>query len=164
MFVTQEKYSTKEVIKITGLELYHLRYYDKLGLFTPSVQSGRYRRKKYSTLDVLVLQTIAALKNKGMPFIRIRKVIELLMEKHGIEKPFHSALDGRHNVRILTDGTESFYLCYNDKEIVEHLKDGGQYMLLDVSDMASDLKDKIRALNVYKRKKNEVRLKKAISA
>ncbi|EKD28455.1 MAG: transcriptional regulator, MerR family, partial [uncultured bacterium] len=163
MFVTQEKYSTKEVIKITGLELYHLRYYDKLGLFTPSVQSGRYRRKKYSTLDVLVLQTIAALKNKGMPFIRIRKVIELLMEKHGIEKPFHSALDGRHNVRILTDGTESFYLCYNDKEIVEHLKDGGQYMLLDVSDMASDLKDKIRALNVYKRKKNEVRLKKAIS-
>lgn len=164
MFIAQDKYSTKEVIKITGLELYHLRYYDKLGLFSPSVQSGRYRRKKYSTLDVLVLQTIAALKNKGMPFIRIRKVIEHLKKQHGLEKPFHAALDGRHNVRILTDGLKNFYLCYNDKEIVEHLKDGGQYMLLDVSDMASDLKDKIRALQVFKRKKGEGRLKKAISA
>ena len=152
------------MITITGLELYHLRYYDKLGLFSPSVQSGRYRRKKYSTLDVLVLQTIAELKNKGMPFIRIRKVIEHLMENHKLEKPFHSALDGRHNVRILTDGTNNFYLCYNDKEVVEHLKTGGQFMLLDVSDMATDLRDKIRAIQVFKQKKTEVRLKKALPA
>ena len=164
MFIVQDKYSTQEVIKITGLELYHLRYYDKLGLFSPSVQSGRYRRKKYSTLDVLVLQTIAELKNKGMPFIRIRHVIDHLKENHKLEKPFHSALDGRHNVRILTDGAENFYLCYNDKEVVEHLKCGGQYMLLDVSDMATDLKDKIRALQVYRLKRGEVRLKKVVSA
>ena len=164
MFITHEQYSTQDVIQITGLELYHLRYYDKLGLFSPSFQNGRYRRKKYSTLDVLVLQTIAGLKLKGMPFIRIRKVIEHLMKNHGLVKPFHSALDGRHNVRILTDGMQNFYLCYNDKEVVEHLKDGGQFMLLDVSDIASDLKDKIRALQVFKRKRGESRLKRAISA
>lgn len=160
MFIIQDKYSTQDVIKITGLELYHLRYYDKLGLFSPSLQSGRYRRKKYSTLDVLVLQTIAELKNKGMPFIRIRKVVEHLSTSHKLEKPFHSALDGRHNIRILTDGSDGFYLCYNDKEVVEHLKNGGQFMLLDVSDMATDLKDKIRALQVYKQKKGEIKLKK----
>jgi len=164
VFLTKDKYSTKEVINITGLELYHLRYYDKLGLFSPSLQNKRYRRKKYSTLDVLVLQTIAALKVKGMPFIRIRKVIEKLRDNHGLEKPFHSALDGRHNVSILTDGLSNFYMCYNDKQIVEHLKGGGQYMLLDVSDMASDLKEKIQALMVFKNKKGEKRLKKAISA
>ena len=33
-------------------------------------------------------------------------------------------------------------------------------MLLDVSDMATDLKDKIRALQVYKQKKGEIKLKK----
>ncbi len=169
MFIASESYAPQDVIKITGLELYHLRYYDKLGLFSPSLQKGRYRRKKYSTLDVLVLQTIAGLKEKGMPFIRIRKVIEHLVKHHGMEKPFHSALDGRHNVRILTDGTKNFYMCYNDKEVVEHLKGGGQFMLLDVSDIATDLKDKIRALQVYKtndlrRKKSEVRIKSALSA
>lgn len=164
MFIAKDKYSTKEVISLTGLELYHLRYYDKLGLFSPSIQNGRYRRKKYSTLDVLVLQTISALKNKGMPFIRIRKVIEHLIEQHGLEKPFHSALEGRLNISILTDGTKSFYLCYNDKEVVEHLKDGGQYMLLDVSDIASDLKDRIRALEIYKKKKTEKKIRRALSA
>lgn len=164
MFLTNENYSTQEVIALTGLELYHLRYYDKLGLFSPSVKSGRYQRKKYSTLDVLVLQTIAGLKNKGMPFIRIRKVIEHLMQNHGLEKPFHYVLDGRHNVRILTDGIKSFYLCFNDKEVVEHLKDGGQYMLLDVSDIAADLKEKIRALQVYRKKKAEGKLNSALSA
>lgn len=164
MFISTDHYATKDIIKLTGLELYHLRYYDKLGLFSPSHKSERYERKNYSTLDVLVLQTIAGLKNKGMPFIRIRKVIEHLQKHHGLQKPFHSALDGRHNVRILTDGEKNFYMCYNDKEVVEHLKDGGQYMLLDVSDIASDLKDKIRALQVYKRKKTERRLKRALEA
>ena len=166
MFITNEKYSTQDVIKLTGLELYHLRYYDKLGLFCPSGQGKRYRRKQYLTLDVLVLQTIAGLKNKGMPFIRIRKVIEYLKENHGLDKPFHFALDGRHNVRILTDGIENFYICYNDKDVVEHLKDGGQFMLLDVSDVACDMKDKMRALHVYKMKQRENRLnhKKVVSA
>jgi len=164
LFLAEDSYSTQDVIKLTGLELYHLRYYDKLGMFSPSVKTGRYKRKKYSTLDVLVLQTIAGLKGKGMPFIRIRKVIEHLMKDHGLEKPFHYVLDGRHNVRILTDGEKNFYLCFNDKDVVEHLKDGGQFMLLDVSDIAHDLKDKIRALQQFKKKKSEGRVKKAASA
>lgn len=162
--LTDEEYSTQDVIQITGLESYHLRYYDKLGFFSPSIQNGHYQRKKYSALDTLVLQTISGLKEKGMPFIRIRKVMEYLMKHHSLEKPFHAVLDGRQNVRILTDGVKNFYLCYNDKEVVEHLKGGGQYLLLDVSDVAMDLKDKLKALHLYKRKKSESKLRKILSA
>ncbi|MBN2143082.1 MAG: hypothetical protein JW774_00515, partial [Candidatus Aureabacteria bacterium] len=93
-----------------------------------------------------------------------RKVMEYLMKHHSLEKPFHAVLDGRQNVRILTDGVKNFYLCYNDKEVVEHLKGGGQYLLLDVSDVAMDLKDKLKALHLYKRKKSESKLRKILSA
>ena len=153
MLLDKNSYSTQEIVKLTGLELHHLRYYDMLEIFSPSVQSSRYRRKKYSALDVLVLQAISALKSKGMPFIRIRKVIENLKRHYGLKKPFHSALDGRQNITILTDGLRDFYICFNDHEVVEHLKAGGQYMLLDVSDIACDLKDKIHALQMYKKKR-----------
>ena len=156
-------YSTQEVVKLTGLEQHHLRYYDMLNIFPPSVQNSHYKRKKYSALDVLVLQAISALKDKGMPFIRIRKVIENLQRHYGLKKPFHSALDGRQNITILTDGIGEFFICFNDHEVVEHLKAGGQYMLLDVSDIACDLKEKIRALQMYKKKRAQKLLKKAAS-
>ena len=162
-FLDKTTYSTQEVVKLTGLEHHHLRYYDKLKIFSPSIQSKRYKRKKYSTLDVLVLQAIAALKDKGMPFIRIRKVIENLQRHYGLKKPFHSALDGRQNITILTDGIKNFYICFNDHEVVEHLKAGGQFMLLDVSDIACDLKEKIRALQIYKKKRAQKRAKKTIA-
>jgi DNA-binding transcriptional MerR regulator len=161
MLLDKTNYSTLEVVKLTALEHHHLRYYDKLQIFSPSIQSTRYKRKKYSSLDVLVLQSISALKQKGMPFIRIRKVIESLKEHYGLKKPFHAALDGRQNITILTDGMRDFYICFNDHEVVEHLKAGGQYMLLDVSDIAYDLKEKIRALQIYKKKRAEQKFRQA---
>ena len=163
ILLDKNNYSTQEVVKLTGLEQHHLRYYDMLKIFSPSVQSSRYKRKKYSALDVLVLQSISALKERGMPFIRIRKVIETLQRHYGLKKPFHSALDGRQNITILTDGIKSFYICFNDHEVVEHLKSGGQYMLLDVSDIACDLKEKIRALQMYKKKRQLKKFRKVAS-
>lgn len=151
--------------KLTGIKRHNLVYYDLEGVFTPSVARSTGKRKwvhrKYSVLDVLVLQAVADLKNKGMSFNKIRKFIEYLRDNHDLEQPFHAALDGRHNVRILTDGNQAFYICFNDHEIVEYLKKGGQYMLLDISDVAFDLKEKIKALQLYKRKKEAEKCKKA---
>ena len=168
MFLSASNYTTEEVIKLTGLERHHLAYYKKLNLFPPtgdetvllhSKSNGK--RRKYSTLDVLVLQAVAELKSKGMPFLRIRRVIEYLQQHHKLEKPFHAALDGRHNVSILTDGVKDFYICYNDHDVVEHLRGGGQYLFLDVSDVAFDLREKLKALQVYRRKLEDRKFKKA---
>lgn len=164
MFLAEITYSTKEAAKLSGLSESSLRYYDKNNIFPPSIAGpsakNKHIRRKYSTVDILVLQAVAELKRRGMHFTKIRNVIEYLRDNKNLKKPFHSVFDGRHNVRILTDSSDDFYLCYNDHEVVEHLKAGGQYMLLDVSDMAIDLKDKVRALQYYKRKKEDKRFSK----
>lgn len=169
MFLAASKYTTREVEKITGLRRHHLAYYKKLNVFPPtggesengngSKKNGK--RHKYSVLDVLVLQAVAELKTKGMPFIRIHRVIDYLKKNHNLQNPFHAALDGRHNVGILTDGEKNFYICYNDHDVVEHLKGGGQYLLLDVSDVAYDLREKLKALQIYRRKLEDRKFKKA---
>ncbi len=168
MFLSASNYTTEEVTKLTGLERHLLVYYKKLNLFPPTGIEAKKNlrsksnglRRKYSALDVLVLQTVAELKSKGMPFLRIRRVIEYLKKHHKLEKPFHAALDGRHNVSILTDGVSDFYICYNDHDVVEHLRGGGQYLMLDVSDVAYDLREKLKALQVYRRKLEDKKFKK----
>jgi DNA-binding transcriptional MerR regulator len=158
VFLIDSHYSVLDVEKLTELKRHALDYYAKIGIFPPSISSGKKgSRKKYSVLDILVLQVVSELKRRGMPFKRIRSAIEYLRESHNLEQPFHAALDGRHNVRILTDCKNTFYICFNDHEVVEYLKNGGQYMLLDVSDVAFDLKEKIRALQLYKRRKESRR-------
>lgn len=177
MFLAASKYTAQEVEKITGLKRHHLAYYKKIDVFPPTgteeengKENGAQRngsngkRRKYSVLDVLVLQAVAELKVKGMPFLRIRRVIDYLKKNHNLQNPFHAALDGRHNVSILTDGRKNFYICFNDHDVVEHLKGGGQYMLLDVSDVAYDLREKLKALQIYRRKLEDRKFKKAANA
>lgn len=170
MFLSASNYTTQEVEKLTGLRRHHLAYYKRLNLFPPSVvdngkkvhSKSNGKRRKYSVLDVLVLQAVAELKTKGMAFVRIRRVIEYLKKHHNLDRPFHAALDGRHNVSILTDGKKNFYICYNDHDVVEHLKNGGQYLFLDVSDVAYDLREKLKALQLYRRKIEDRKFKKAV--
>lgn len=156
MFLLDKKFSISDVEKLTHIKRHNLVYYDNEGIFSPSVTRSdskkKWVRRRYSVLDVLVLQVVSELKRKGMSFNKIRNLIEYLRANHNLENPFHAALDGRHNVRILTDAKNSFYICFNDHEVVEFLKNGGQYMLLDVSDISFDLKEKIKALYMVKRK------------
>lgn len=163
VFLVDKHYTISDVERLTGIKRHSLDYYARTNIFPPSIsamKNERGKRKKYSVLDILVLQVVGDLKAKGMPFKRIRDAIEYLRENHNLDKPFHAALDGRHNVRILTDCCNSFYICFSDHEVVEHLKGGGQYMLLDVSDTAFELKERIRALQLYKRKKVSRRFQK----
>ena len=168
MFIADKGYYTiSEVEKLTNIKRHNLVYYDIEGVFSPSVTRSTSRKKwvrrRYSVLDVLALQAVAELKRKGMSFNKIRSFIEYLRSQHNIEKPFHAALDGRHNVRILIDTKQEFFVCFNDYEVVECLKKGGQYMLLDISEAAFDLKEKIKALQLYKRKKESEKYRKIAS-
>lgn len=57
-------YSISEVVNITGFTAHTLRYYEKLGLFTPPEKCNG--KRKYSDGDVRLLQFIKVLKHTGM--------------------------------------------------------------------------------------------------
>jgi len=152
MFLSKkEGFTSREVQTLTGLTNRNLQYWDEEGVFPPSLNrpAGRgsrgNRRRIYSALDVMVLQAVAALKRKGMSFQQIRKTLRILREEMGIEKPFHAALHGSGRISLLTDG-KNFYLCRNDREVVNVLKQSGQYLLLPLGEMAQDLKVRVREL------------------
>jgi len=152
MFLSKRQgFTSREVEFLTGLSNRNLQYWDEQGVFTPSLsrsagmRPGKGGRRVYSALDVLVLQAVAALKRKGMSFQRIRKTLEVLQDEMGIERPFHAALKGDGRLSLLTDG-KNFYLCRNDREVVNILKHSGQYLLLPLGELAQDLRVKVREL------------------
>ncbi len=157
MFLSKKTgFTSREVEFLTGLTNRNLQYWDEQGAFTPSLsrpagrRPGKGGRRIYSALDVLVLQAVAALKRKGMSFQRIRKTLEVLRDEMGIERPFHAALKGDGRINLLTDG-KNFYLCRNDREVVNILKHSGQYLLLPLGELAQDLKAKVRELQRLRR-------------
>jgi DNA-binding transcriptional MerR regulator len=157
MFLSKKQgFTSSEVEFLTGLTNRNLQYWDEQGVFTPSLsrpagnRPGKGGRRIYSALDVLVLQAVAALKRKGMSFQRIRKTLEVLRDEMGIEKPFHAALKGDGRINLLTDG-KNFYLCRNDREVVNILKHSGQYLLLPLGELAQDLRAKVRELQRLQR-------------
>ncbi|MDP3939046.1 MAG: MerR family transcriptional regulator [Deltaproteobacteria bacterium] len=157
MFLSKkEGFTSREVQVLTGLTNRNLQYWDEQGVFPPSLSrpAGRSprsgNRRLYSPLDVMVLQAVAALKQKGMSFQRIRKTLRVLRDEMGIEKPFHTALNGSGRISLLTDG-KNFYLCRNDREVVNVLKNSGQYLLLPLGEMAQDLKVRVRDLQRSRR-------------
>ena len=157
MFLSKNTgFTSREVEFLTGLTNRNLQYWDEQGAFIPSLsrpagrRPGKGGRRIYSALDVLVLQAVAALKRKGMSFQRIRKTLEVLRDEMGIERPFHAALKGDGRMNLLTDG-KNFYLCRNDREVVNILKHSGQYLLLPLGELAQDLKAKVRELQHLRR-------------
>jgi DNA-binding transcriptional MerR regulator len=163
MFLSKKDgFTSREVQLLTGLTNRNLQYWDEQGVFPPSLNrpsgrsAGREHRRIYSALDVMVLQAVAALKSKGMSFQRIRKTLRVLRDEMGIEKPFHAALNGSGRINLLTDG-KNFYLCRNDRQVVNVLKNKGQYLLLPLGEMAQDLKARVRELQRARREEGGAR-------
>lgn len=73
-------YSISTVSKKTGLSVYTLRYYDKVGL-TPFVQRNESSgRREFTDSDLNFLSVITCLKGTGMPLEEIRDFVQCCMD------------------------------------------------------------------------------------
>ncbi|QQE78321.1 MerR family transcriptional regulator [Alicyclobacillus sp. SO9] len=63
-----------ELAKLTGLTIRTLRFYDEIGLFSPSARSDTGHRL-YSEADVLRLQQILSIKQLGLSLDEVKSVV-----------------------------------------------------------------------------------------
>src|SRR4029453_14799223 len=79
----------REVASLTGLSARQLQWWDARRLFIPAVGSqrtaaGGFTERRYTPLDVLELQVLAALRRRGLPVSRLRKLLATLRDEFGI--------------------------------------------------------------------------------
>ncbi|EIT84279.1 transcriptional regulator [Fictibacillus macauensis ZFHKF-1] len=70
-------WTTGEVAKTRGISVRTLRYYDQIGLLTPSLKND-YGKRYYSQEDLFTLEKILLLKSLALPLKDIRRLLNTL--------------------------------------------------------------------------------------
>jgi DNA-binding transcriptional MerR regulator len=78
-------YSSREVAAMTGLSARQLQWWDTRRIFTSAVASqrteaGGYTERRYTPFDVLELQALADLRQRGFSIPRLRHLLDTLRD------------------------------------------------------------------------------------
>jgi DNA-binding transcriptional MerR regulator len=118
-----ERFSSHEVIALTGVTARQLQWWDEQGVVRPEHQG---HRRLYTMQNLSEIAVITQLRRKGFPLQRVRKVMRFLQRELG--KRLAEIVDQSSDVHLLTDGTH-LYLETSERQIVDLLKNSRQPIL-----------------------------------
>ena len=127
-----EGFTADQASRFTGCTSHQLRYWDRISLVKPSVQSTGGRpgvRRLYSFRDLVSLRVIKSLLEGGMSLQRVRRAIEFLRKKAGLDEHLSE-------LKLVTDGKSIFKICRTDGELLDALRQGQMAFFLAIGDIA----------------------------
>jgi DNA-binding transcriptional MerR regulator len=139
-------FTADQASRFTGCTSHQLRYWDRIGLVKPSVQATGGRpgvRRLYEFRDLVSLKVIRSLLDGGMSLQRVRRAIEYLRKKAGLDEHLSE-------VKLVTDGQSIFKVCRTDGELLDALKEGQMAFFLAIDDIARTIDGKV-AQYIYDR-------------
>lgn len=115
-----EGFTAAQACRYTGATPHQIRYWDRIGLAKPSIQSTGGRpgvRRYYSFRDLVQMKVICSLLERGMSLQRIRRAYDYLGRKANLKEHLST-------VSLVSDGKSIFQLYKNDNELIDLLKEG----------------------------------------
>jgi DNA-binding transcriptional MerR regulator len=127
-----EGFTAEQASRLTSCTSHQLRYWDRISLVKPSVQGTGGRpgvRRLYSFRDLVSLRVIKSLLEGGMSLQRVRRAIEFLRKKAGLEEQLYE-------LKLVTDGVSVFEICKTDGELLDALREGQMAFFVAIDDIA----------------------------
>jgi DNA-binding transcriptional MerR regulator len=119
----QERFTSQEVIALTGITPRQLQWWDERGV----VKSKREGHRRWYSMDRLIeMAVICELRRKGVSLQGVRKVLRFLEQELG--KGLAEVLGSNSEYHLLTDGTH-LYLETSARQIVDILRNSDQPIL-----------------------------------
>ena len=119
----QAQFTSREVVRLTGITLRQLQWWDEQGIVVPARQG---HRRLYSLADLSEVAVICELRDRGFSLQRVRKVVRFLQQELG--KRLAELVGESADYHLLTDGN-ALYLETSPLQIVDILKNARQPML-----------------------------------
>lgn len=136
----QGPFTTREVIRFTGITPRQLQWWDERGIVVPSREG---HRRLYSMEDLAEVAVICELRQRGFSLQRVRKVMRFLQRE--FSKRLAETVSGSSEYHLLTDG-KTLYLETSARQIVDILKNSRQPMLsICLTDAVRQVRAEIRA-------------------
>jgi DNA-binding transcriptional MerR regulator len=130
-----EGFTSLQAGRFTGCTGNQLRYWDKIALVKPSVQTTGGRpgvRRLYSFRDLVALKVVNSLLEGGMSLQRVRRAFEYLRGSAGLDEHLSS-------IKLVTDGQSIFKICKTDGDILDALKQGQMTFFVAIDELAGEV-------------------------
>jgi len=134
-----EGFTAHQATKFTGCSPRQLRYWDQIGLVTPSVQQtgGRSGVPRLSSFrDLVALKVVKSLLDNGMSLQRVRRAWEYLNRRAKLDKQLSE-------VQLITDGVSIFKIARRNGEIIDALREGQLAFFVAIDDIATGVEAKV---------------------
>jgi DNA-binding transcriptional MerR regulator len=115
-----EAFTAQQASRLTGCTAHQLRYWDRVGLVEPSIQTTGGRpgvRRLYSFRDLVALRVVRGLLDNGMSVQRVRRAWDYLRRNADMDS--HLA-----EVKLVTDGQTIFRIAEDEGELLDALREG----------------------------------------
>ena len=137
------KFTSSQVIAITGITPRQLQWWDERGLVVPAREG---RNRLYSIDDVAEVAVLCQLRKKGFSLQRVRKIMRYIQRELG--KRLIETVTAGSDYHLLTDG-KRIYLENSASEVVDILKNARQPLLgICLSDAVREIHAEIRTQGV----------------
>jgi len=131
----QDRFTSSEVIALTGITPRQLQWWDERGVVKPQREG---HRRLYSMNQVTEVAVICELRRKGFSLQGVRKVLRFLDRE--IKKGLSEIVTHNSEYHLLTDGIH-LYLETSARQIVDILKNSNQPILgICLSDTVRQIK------------------------
>ena len=113
-----EGFTAQQAIKLTSCTAHQLRYWDRVNLVVPSLQTtgGRPgKRRLYSFRDVVALRVVKSLLDNGMSLQRVRRAWNYLRRTGNMDQHLSE-------VTLVTDGATIYSV--DDEALLDALREG----------------------------------------
>lgn len=131
-------FTSAQVVKLTGITPRQLQWWDERGIVVPRREG---RRRLYSLEDVTEIAVICALRRKGFPLQRVRRMMRFLQKELG--RRLAEAVSSGSDYHLLTDG-KRIYLENSERQVIDILKNSRQPLLgICLSDAVREVRAEI---------------------
>ena len=119
----EQAFTSAQVVRLTGITPRQLQWWDERGVVVPR-RDGR--RRLYSADDITEIAVICALRRKGFPLQRVRRIMRFLQKELG--RRLAEVLSNGSDYHLLTDG-KRIYLEDSESRVIDVLKNSRQPLL-----------------------------------
>lgn len=136
-----EGFTADQASRLTNCTPHQLRYWDRIGLVEPSVQSTGGRpgiRRLYSFRDLVALRVIRSLLEGGMSLQKVRRAIQFLRRKAALEEHLSE-------IHLVTDGRSIFEIQRSEGELMDALKEGQLAFFMTIDEVAGTVDSRAAA-------------------
>lgn len=134
-----EGFTAAQACRLTSCTPHQLRYWDKVGLIEPSIQTtdGRPgRRRIYSFRDLVGLRVVKSLLDNGLSIQRVRRAWDYLRRTGDMD-------DQLADVKLVTDGQSIFAVAHDETELLDALRQGQLAFFVRIDEIAQDVEDDV---------------------